>query len=115
MKKLFIIFAFLFGLSLTSFSQTVQAPVTAEQKADEVVNKMKDNLSLTDEQIPAIKGITIERIKKVTEARKKYGADKQRIQASNKLILEEWESQLKEILTTDQYNKYTESKLTPFR
>ncbi len=110
MKTLFFIFAFVIGSAACAFSQTVQAPVTADQKADEVVGKMKTSLSLTEEQATNVKGITLNRINKVTEARKKYGADKNRIQSANKLTFDEWESQLKGILTVEQYNKYLETK-----
>lgn len=110
MKKLIFLFAILLGISLNSIGQTSQAPVTAEQKADEVVGKMKSSLSLTDDQVPKVKEITVDRIEKVTEARKKYGADRTRIQSANKLIFDEWETKLKGILTLEQYNKYVESK-----
>lgn len=108
MKKLIFVFALLIGVGFSSFAQT--APVTAEQKADEVVAKMKNDLSLTEDQVPKVKGITLQRITKVTEAVKKYGGDKNRIQAANKLTFSEWENQLKGILTVEQFNKYVESK-----
>lgn len=110
MKKLFFLFVFLISSVATSYGQTVQAPVTADQKAEEVVSKMKSTLSLTDDQAPKVKEITVDRVQKVTEARKKYGADKTRIQSANKLIFDEWETKLKGILTLEQYNKYVESK-----
>ncbi|HVD96585.1 MAG TPA: hypothetical protein VNB90_00180 [Cytophagaceae bacterium] len=110
MKKLVFLFAILLGFTVAAYSQTVQAPVTADQKADQVVSKLKDNLSLSDEQVTNIKGITLNRIAKVTDARKKYGADKQRVQSASKLAYDEWENQLKGILTTEQYNKFIETK-----
>ena len=110
MKKIFFLFVFLLGAVVVSFGQTVQAPVTSDQKAYEVVTKMKSALSLTDDQAPKVKEITVDRIQKVTEARKKYGADKTRIQSANKLIFDEWETKLNGILTLEQYSKYVESK-----
>jgi hypothetical protein len=110
MKKLTILLVFLLSTIVLSKAQTLQAPVTADQKADEVVNKMKSALSLTDDQTPKVKEITVDRIQKVTEARKKYGADKTRIASANKLIFDEWETKLKGILTLEQYNQYVESK-----
>jgi protein CpxP len=106
MKKLF--------LSLTLFLFTTlaiaQSPMTPDQKADETVNKLKTEIALTDEQIPKVKEITVERITKVTAANKKNGADKQKLQFDNKRIFGEWETKLKGILTEEQYAKYVQSK-----
>lgn len=108
MKKLIFVFAVLLGFGLSSFAQT--APVTADQKAETVVTKMSNDLTLTEDQIPKVKGITLERINKVTDAVKKYGGDKNRVQAASKLAFGEWENQLKGILTIEQFNKYVETK-----
>ncbi len=101
-------------LSLTLFLVTTlaiaQSPVTPDQKADETVNKLKTEVALTEEQVPKVKEITVERITKVTAANKKNGADKQRLQFDNKRIFEEWEAKLKAMLTEDQYAKYVQSK-----
>ncbi len=108
--KAFMITLLLLVSSGIGFAQTVQAPVTADQKAEEVVTQLKTDLILTDDQVPKVKAITVDRINKVTEARKKYGADKQRIQSANKLIQTDWENQLKGIVTMEQYNRYVETK-----
>ena len=93
-------------------AQTTQTKsmMTAEQKADETVTKLKTELSLTDDQVAKVKNITVDKINKVTAAHKKNGADKSRLQAANKLIQDEYETQLKGIVTEEQFNKYLTSK-----
>ena len=111
MKKLFFLLLLSCGMTY-SYAQTSQAksPMTAEQKADETVTKLKTELTLTDDQVTKVKAITVERINKVTAAHKKIGADKSRLNSANKQIYDEWESKLKGILTEDQYTKYLASK-----
>jgi ABC-type transporter MlaC component len=112
MKKTFLLATLLligFTFSYAQSNQT-KAPMTADQKADEVVAKLKNEIGLTNEQLPKVKAITVEKINKVTAAHKKNGADKTRLQSANKLILEEWESQLKGIITEEQYKKYLTNK-----
>ena len=108
MKKIFLLFMLSFGITY-SYAQT-KSPMTADQKADEVVAKLKSELALTDEEVPKVKVITVDKINKVTAAHKKNGADKSRLQSANKLIQEEWETQLKGIVTEEQYSKYLASK-----
>ncbi len=110
MKKLLFVFALIIG-SFNAFSQNQgKLPMTAEEKADETVSKMKPELQLTDDQVAKVKTATVEKINKVTAAHKKAGADKNKLQASNKLIMEEYEKQLQTILTEEQYKKYLASK-----
>lgn len=82
-----------------------------EQKADEIVAKLNTSVGLTDEQIPKVKAISVDRVTKNTEAFKKIGPnDKARLAAANKLVLADWETQLKGILTEDQYAKYLQAQ-----
>ncbi|HSZ24437.1 MAG TPA: hypothetical protein VK766_01900 [Cytophagaceae bacterium] len=111
MKNLCFLFLFLSAISICHAQQApVKSAQTPEEKADEIVAKLTNELSLTGEQIPKVKAITIDRINKVTAAHKKNGPDKQRLQAANKLIFDEWETQLKGILTADQYSNYLSGK-----
>jgi hypothetical protein len=107
MKHLVLFIALLGGFTFT-FSQGV--PQTADQKADEVVTKLKNDIQLTEEQVPKVKTITLDRITKVTDATKKYGKDKNRLNAAKTKIFDEWEAQLKTIVTEDQFKKYLASK-----
>lgn len=111
MKKLFFLFILFISFQAAQ-AQTNQPKqmMTAEQKADENVAKLKTELAMTDEQVPKVKAITVDKINKVTAAHKKNGADKNRLQAANKLIQDEYETSLKGILTEEQFNKYLTSK-----
>lgn len=106
MKNIFLAITFLF---ISTFVLG-QAPMTTDQKAEETVSKLKTDLSLTDEQIPKVKAITVDRITKITAAKKKNGADKPRMQADSNKIFAEWETQLKTILTEGQYATYIATK-----
>jgi periplasmic protein CpxP/Spy len=107
MKNLFLTILLFAGLTAAHAQSNQQkSMVTAEQKAEESINKLKTELTLTEEQVPKVKAITIDKINKVTAAHKKNGADKNRLQAANKLIQEEYETALKGILTEEQFKKY---------
>lgn len=106
MKKVLVTLFFFIAYA----SLQAQAPVTAEQKADEAVAKLKNEIALTDEQIPKVKAITLDRINKVTAATKQCGKDKQKLSFANSKINSEWETQLKAIVTPEQFNKYLANK-----
>jgi protein CpxP len=111
MRKIFFLFVFLLGFTaIQAQTNQTKSMMTAEQKADETVTKLKTELSLTDDQVTKVKAITVDKINKVTAAHKKNGADKSRLQAANKLIQDEYETQLKGIVTEEQFNKYLASK-----
>ncbi len=111
MKNLIIVLMLLIGsATYTNAQNQPKSQQTPEEKADEVVAKLKTDIALTDEQAPKVKAITVERINKVTAAQKKHSADKPRLQNARKLIFEEWETQLKGIVSEDQYNKYLATK-----
>jgi hypothetical protein len=107
---LLIMLAFV-SVVVNAQQKPTMSPVTPDQKADEIVAKLKTDVALTDDQIPKVKAISLERINKNTAAFKKIGPnDKARLLAANKSVLAEWETQLKGILNEDQYNKYLLTK-----
>jgi len=107
MKHLVFLIALVAGFT---FAYSQGAPQTADQKADEVVAKLKNDIQLTDEQVPKVKTITLDRINKITDATKKYGKDKNRLNAAKTKIFNEWETQLKSTVTEDQFKKYLGTK-----
>jgi hypothetical protein len=110
MKILFLTLCLsFFSLLLVAQQKPALTATSAEQKADEIVSKLNTSVGLTDEQLPKVKAISVERIEKNTAAFKKIGPnDKARLSAASKMNLTEWETQLKGILTEEQYKKYTE-------
>ncbi len=111
--KTILLSLFLTFCLATVFAQQkpTMSSMTAEQKADEIVAKLNTNVNLTQDQLPKVKAISLERVNKNTAAFKKIGPnDKARLLATNKSILAEWEVQLKGILSEDQYNKYLQTK-----
>jgi len=109
MKK--IILALFLLISGYSYGQQAKSQMlTPEQKADETVTKLKSEITLTDEQATKVKTITVDRVNKITANHKKYGSDRVRIQAANKMVMDEWEGQLKTIVTPEQFEKYLSTK-----
>ena len=91
-----------FGLSL--FAQQAQpaqqdqaqkGKMTPEQRADMRVNRMKQNLNLTDEQASKIKAL-------IVQQQNEHKTDSASLQGERKHIMDE----LAKILTADQMTKY---------
>jgi len=84
--------------------------LTPDQKADKITARLKTELSLTDAQVPQVKQATLTRINQAADAKTKAGADKQALGQQRKQIFQSWETQMKGILTPDQYNTYLAKK-----
>lgn len=106
-----IVFLSLLLLTSAYFVHAQQKPalssMSAEQKADELVQTLSAKVSLTEQQLPQVKAVSLERVVKNTEAFKKIGPnDKARLSAASKMNLNEWEEKLKTILTAEQLATY---------
>lgn len=108
MKKILLAFFLMLGsLSLSAQEKPKLTATSSEQKADEIVQKLNASVSLTEEQLPKVQSISVDRINNNTAAYKKIGPnDRARLSAATKMNLTEWETKLKEILTAEQYAQY---------
>ncbi len=102
MKKLILSVAFL-GLGVFSFAQTTDRKADFEQKKAERLQKMKQELNLTDAQVAQIKALHEQ---KAAERKQEMTAKKEdRMQK-----MKQNEADMQKILTPDQYKKFQEMK-----
>jgi periplasmic protein CpxP/Spy len=84
--------------------------LTPEEKATKITNRLKTELALTDEQTPKVNQATLSRINQVAAAKTKAGDDKKIFGQERKKIFQSWETEMKGILTADQYKTYLVKK-----
>ncbi len=103
MKKLILSAAFL-GLGIFGFAQTAQSrTVDFQQKKAERLQKMKQELNLTDAQVAQIKAL---HESKAAERKQEMTSKKEdRIK-----MMKENDAEMQKILTPDQYKKFQEIK-----
>ncbi len=110
MKKLiFSIAAAVFAVS--SFAQTSpKTEKTPEEMASKRAEKLKTELSLSDDQKAKVQAALLERITKVKEIKAKYPNDKKAANKEIKPVLLKFRENMKSTLTAEQYTKWEESK-----
>lgn len=101
-------FAFLMMFSVAVSAQDKQHK-NPEEKAKMMSDKMKTELTLTDEQYTKVQAINLDFATKAS-AIKKEGADKAAWGEKMKPIKEEHAKALKEVLTPEQFTKYESIK-----
>ncbi len=84
--------------------------LTPEEKATKITNRLKTELSLTDEQVPKVNAVTLTRVKQATEAKTKTAEDKKAFGQQRKTIFQSWETEMKTILTPEQFATYQTKK-----
>ncbi|MCR5889635.1 DUF4890 domain-containing protein [Hymenobacter sp. J193] len=129
MKKLLVVLlAFSFSAGAAS-AQTTTAPagkpkmhhghkgqkanLTPEQRADKAAKKMAEKLSLTAAQTTQVRQLHLARIQEMQAHKAQAGttaapADKKQHHAAMKAGKQRYEAQLKQILSAEQYAKYTQ-------
>ncbi len=102
MKKLFLTAAFL-GLGVFGFAQTTDRKADFEQKKAERMQKMKQELNLSDAQVEQIKAL---HAKKAVERKQEMAAKKE----DRTKMMKNNEAEMQKILTPDQYKKFQDMK-----
>lgn len=122
MKKVIFLLALIVSVGTLHAQQTKSKTKEKDNKGqtkkyasqDERVNKVTDdlktNLKLTDDQTSKVRTITLNRVKQVSDAKKSFGADKAGFNKERKTIFQGWETELKGIVTADQYAAYLVKK-----
>jgi hypothetical protein len=108
MKKLIFILALMVSIGTLYAQQPGQNNKKysgIDEKVDKITNKLKADLTLNDNQTNQVKAITLNRVKQVHDA-KASTTDPKAFKEARKTIFETWESELKGIVTEDQYSKY---------
>ncbi len=98
------------GLTLTGISAVhAQGRMTPEQRTQNQLDKMKTELSLTDDQVAKIKPILSDRQAQMMKLRND-GADPSTMKAQRKTIMQDADKKITAILTPDQIQKYKDMK-----
>ncbi|MBN8569769.1 MAG: hypothetical protein J0M18_09060 [Ignavibacteria bacterium] len=115
LKKLNLTLAvmLIFGLfAVNSYAQNSDQPKTKktpEQKAEKMAKKMQEKLSLSDAQYKSVYDLALNTINQRASL-KANGSDKETRRAEMKSLMEKQESQLKTILSSDQWTKWESLK-----
>ena len=80
----------------------------AKEMAERQTNMMKDNLILTEGQLPIIEKINLKYGEKMETARDNSSGDRTSMRSTMMDILEDKDAELKTVLTTDQFNQLQE-------
>ncbi len=82
--------------------------MSATEMADKQTDLMKDNLTLTEGQLPKIEKINLKYAEKMVTARNNSNGDRTSMRSTMMSILEEKDTELKTVLTSEQYNELVE-------
>jgi hypothetical protein len=108
MKHTILISTFLILLGGKLFAQDVESKLSPEECARFQTEWMKQNLSLSEDQLVQIEPLNLKYAQKMEEVKassRKIGKLKKA-----KAIMDEKDGQLKKILTKDQFNVYLEKR-----
>ncbi|WP_051718747.1 hypothetical protein [Hymenobacter sp. IS2118] len=124
-KTLLLLAALAFTTAGTSFAQTTPAASTARkahkgrdhkdnktpaQKADYHAAKMAKDLGLTADQEARVEQLLVARQQESAAFKAKYGTDKKAGRTDMQASRQRYQTQLKSILTADQYAKMSQMK-----
>ncbi|HXA02837.1 MAG TPA: hypothetical protein VNW99_12660 [Cytophagaceae bacterium] len=120
MKKTILSVTLAVFFQLAAF-QTVFSQTTAnnkakehspEQRADVHVKKMTQDLSLSSDQVPKVKAIVLDKTQKMDAIKAKYAnsTDKKAMHQEMKTIHDQKETELKAVLTPEQYTKHVQMR-----
>jgi protein CpxP len=115
MKKVIFLLALIVSVG-TLYAQTKnkgkgnRTYANLDERVNEVTGKLKTDLKLTDDQASQVRAITLNRVKQVSDAKKSFGEDKKGFNQARKTIFQGWETELKSIVTADQYAAYLVKK-----
>lgn len=108
MKQIILISTFLIILGGKAFAQDVETKLSPEERARFQTEWMKQNLSLSDDQLVQIEPLNLKYAQKMEEVKAISGKIGKLKKA--KAIMDEKDGQLKKILNKDQFNVYLEKR-----
>jgi len=102
MRKLLILAVAVLGVSLAGAKDS---PADLDKRAERMTKKMTEKLKLTDEQQVKVKALNLDMLTKTKAAKDKVG-DKETKRAEMKTIRDNYNAEMKKVLTDDQYVKF---------
>ncbi len=109
MKKLFAI-AVLFVMSVGFVSAQGFQNSTPEERAKMLTDRMNELLSLTADQKTKVEAINLDYSKKLSEQMTAAGGDRDAMRSKMQEMNTERDKKFKEILTADQFKKYSDDQ-----
>ena len=120
-KTLILLAALAFATAGTSFAQTAptsaraakmkaRTPKTPEQQADRHAGKMAKELGLNADQEARVEQLMLARQQETAALKAKYAANKKAGRPEMKAAHDRYQTQLKGILTAEQYAKFNQLK-----
>lgn len=122
MKKMLVLLATAVALAATAAAQTPirrpptdtdqghTAQLTPEQRADRQVRNLTTRLALSTDQTTKVRAIALAQAQALQALREKYAAagNRQGMGQELKINQQQYDAQLKDVLTPDQYATYTQ-------
>ena len=94
--------------TLQPFSAEAGGRFGPSRSPEEIVERLKDRLDLTEEQVEAIRPIIEEKVQMRNELREEYGTDRRAIRTEMQELKRSTELKLGDVLTEEQMEKYQE-------
>ncbi|MEM1322419.1 MAG: DUF4890 domain-containing protein [Bacteroidota bacterium] len=106
--KILAVIAFVFTLSFAASAQRGGRSIDPEQMAEKETTQMVEKLSLDAQQTADVKAINLAYANKMKEAREANKGDRAAMKEVRKTINQARSTELKEILTAEQFQAYEE-------
>jgi hypothetical protein len=88
------------------------ANMTPEQRADAMSKRLTEQLTLTPDQTEKVRQVSLSQSQQMAAVRAKYASsdDRQAMRPEMQALRDQQDTKLKEILTAEQYTKYTQTR-----
>ena len=92
--------------SADSTQVNTREPKSAEERAQAMTKRMEKNLALSADQTSKVEAINLEKFQKIDAIRGKYTNDRRQGFQETRTVRQEWDNELKAVLSADQFTKY---------
>lgn len=109
MKKLLFLSATLMLLTTVAFAQNKKGAHVhkhAEERAHFINERMMVRLNLNKEQTDKIQALNLNRAKRIEDIKSQHGISKEDVRTQVKMLHDEYNNEVKSILTPEQYQQY---------
>jgi Spy/CpxP family protein refolding chaperone len=83
---------------------------TPQERADMQAKRLQTQFNLTDAQASKIREMSLTKASQMQDIKAKYAEDRKAMGAEMKTVKSNWDSQLKSVLTPDQYAQYEKDR-----
>jgi hypothetical protein len=111
MKKVLILFAFVFAAGFTAAAQTKTVDVRTQ--AMEQTRDMMQEYRLTESSYIRLKNLNLEHLKQQNELQQRYGNDAGMLASKKQAAQAAYDHSIKEIMTAEQFAMYQQRTVQP--